>query len=157
MAARRLSKLGSIALAAVALLAADPPAAPAQARPNVVVIQTDDQSMSQLYAVSTASGIPQVVMPNTLGLIAGAGVTFNRYYVSDPLCCPSRATTLTGQYAHNNGVLGNGPGAFGGYGALDKQNNLAVWLQNAGYRTIHVGKFLNYYGQLPFFDPGEVP
>ncbi len=96
-------------------------------------------------------------MPNTLTEIAGAGVTFDRYYVSDPLCCPSRATLLTGQYAHNDGVLGNGPGAFGGYGALDKQNNLAVWLRDAGYRTIHIGKFLNYYGQPPVSAPTEVP
>lgn len=95
-------------------------------------------------------------MPNTLGLIGGEGVTFSRYYVSDPLCCPSRATLLTGAYAHNHGVLGNGP-LGGGYAALDKRENLAVWLQDAGYRTIHIGKFLNYYGEPPFSDPREVP
>jgi arylsulfatase A-like enzyme len=126
-------------------------------RANVVVIQTDDQNMSELYARFAPPGLPeQAAMPNTLGLIAGAGISFGRYYVSDPLCCPSRATLLSGRYAHNNGVLGNGPYG-GGYGAFDKLNNLAVWLRDAGYRTIHVGKFLNFYGQPPFSDPTEVP
>ncbi|MGH2981362.1 MAG: sulfatase family protein [Solirubrobacterales bacterium] len=149
--------MGFPLLAAIAIAGLGAAPAPAQERPNVILIQTDDQSMSQLYALSTVSGTPQVAMPNTLTLIAGGGITFNRYYVSDPLCCPSRATALTGQYAHNNGVLGNGPTAFGGYGALSKQHNLAVWLQGAGYRTIHIGKFLNYYGQPPVSAPTEVP
>ena len=46
-------------------------------------------------------------MPNTLDLIAKRGMTFNRYYVSYPLCCPSRVSLLTGRYAHNHGVKGN--------------------------------------------------
>jgi N-acetylglucosamine-6-sulfatase len=143
-------------MAAIALPA--PPEAVGQGRPNVVLIQTDDQNVSELYANAAPPGQPPLLaMPNTLGLIAGAGITFSRYYVSDPLCCPSRATLLTGQYAHNDGVLGNGPGPFGGYAALDKQDNLAVWMQNAGYRTIHIGKFLNFYGQPPISDPAEVP
>ena len=56
-------------------------------------------------------------MPNTLSLIAGKGVTFNRYYVSYPLCCPSRVSLLTGRYAHNHNVRGNVPpnGGFTGF------------------------------------------
>ena len=46
-------------------------------------------------------------MPNTLDLIAKRGMTFNRYYVSYPLCCPSRVSLLTGRYAHNHNVRGN--------------------------------------------------
>ncbi len=153
---RRLGATAAVALA-LAGLAAPPPAA-AAARPNVVLIQTDDQNMSELYARKTApGGATEYAMPNTLALIAGGGITFSRYYVSDPLCCPSRATLLSGQYAHNDGVLGNGPGPFGGYAALNKQNNLAPWLQGGGYHTIHIGKFLNYYGQPPVSNPSEVP
>ncbi len=60
------------------------------------------------------------------------------------MCCPSRATYLTGQYAHNHQVLGNAP-PFGGFGRLDTSETLAVWLQRAGYDTTHIGKFLNGY------------
>ena len=61
------------------------------------------------------------------------------------LCCPSRATLLTGQYAHNHGVLSNQLPS-GGYTRLDRSNWLPGWLQASGYHTIHVGKFLNGYG-----------
>ena len=92
-------------------------------------------------------------MPNTLDLIAKRGMTFNRYYVSYPLCCPSRVSLLTGRYAHNHNVKGNiqPNGGFFGFaqqGAMT--HNLAVWMQQAGYRTIHIGKFLNGYGDKPY-------
>ena len=60
-------------------------------------------------------------------------------------CCPSRATFLTGQYAHNHGVLSNGP-PFGGFARLRGAETLPVWLQRAGYATGLVGKYLNGYG-----------
>ena len=69
------------------------------------------------------------------------------------LCCPSRATFLTGQYSHNNGVRGNTP-PNGGYQELDKSNTLSVWLQRSGYYTVHLGKFLNGYGRQ---NPTEIP
>ena len=72
---------------------------------------------------------------------------------SFPLCCPSRATHLTGQYAHNHGVLHNG-GDFGGYRALDHANTLPVWLQREGYRTMHVGRYLNGYAFADGIPPG---
>lgn len=125
----------------------------AAARSNVVLIQTDDQTLQQLYA-RDASGRP--IMPNVLGQIAGRGVTFDRYYVTYPICCPSRASLLTGLYVHNHRVLINRPPfgypAFRRSGAFDY--NLATWLQQAGYRTVHVGKFMNFYGDA---DPTEVP
>ena len=92
-------------------------------------------------------------MPNTLALIADQGITFNRYYVSYPLCCPSRVSLLTGRYAHNHNVRGNVPpnGGYTGFKARQAySHNLATWLQGAGYRTIHIGKFLNGYGDEPF-------
>ena len=86
-----------------------------RAAPNFVVIQTDDQTLDQLYATYTPpGGAPIQAMPNTLALIAGKGITFNRYYVSYPLCCPSRVSLLTGRYAHNHNVRGNVP-PNGGY------------------------------------------
>jgi arylsulfatase A-like enzyme len=131
-------------------------------RPNFVVIQTDDQTLDSLYAaVRPYKGAPPIrVMPNTLDLIAKHGMTFNRYYVSYPLCCPSRVTLLTGRYAHNNGVKGNVQPNGGYYGFSFRAaytHNLAVWLQNSGYRTIHIGKFLNGYGDAPYSNGTEVP
>ena len=105
-------------------------AAPAQ-RPNVLVLETDDQTLAEM-----------AVLPNVKRLIGDQGVTFDNNFDSFSLCCPSRATFLTGQYSHNNGVRGNAP-PQGGYQALDKSNTLAVWLQRGGYYTVHLGKFLN--------------
>lgn len=110
--------------------------------PNVVVIMTDDQDFRSMSA-----------MPKTRRLIANAGTRFDRSVVNFPLCCPSRATLLTGQYAHNHGVLWNN-WPYGGYRMLDGSETLPVWLGRAGYRTIHIGKYLNEYGEQ---DPTEVP
>jgi N-acetylglucosamine-6-sulfatase len=133
-------------------------AAAAAQRPSFVVIQTDDQTLDELYA---GFGSPRLqAMPNTLRLIAKRGMTFNRYYVSYPLCCPSRVTLLTGRYAHNTGVKGNvqpNGGYFGFSFRGAYTHNLAVWLLGAGYRTIHVGKFLNGYGDEPYSSGKEVP
>ena len=99
-------------------------------------------------------------MPNTLDLIAKRGMTFNRYYVSYPLCCPSRVSLLTGRYAHNHNVSGNiqPNGGYSGFAFRAAfTHNLAVWLQEAGYRTIHIGKFLNGYGDEPYDDGNDVP
>jgi arylsulfatase A-like enzyme len=93
------------------------------------------------------------VLPNVQRLIGSQGVTFDSNFDSFSLCCPSRATFLTGQYSHNNGVRGNAP-PQGGYQALDKSNTLAVWLQRSGYYTVHLGKFLNGYGRQ---NPTEIP
>ena len=130
----------SLALAILLLLALTPAAA---AKPNIVVLMTDDQTLASMS-----------VMTQTNRLIGDEGTTFTRSFVNYSLCCPSRATLYTGQYAHNHGVLGNGP-PLGGYTRLDKTNWLPLWLQAAGYRTMHVGKFLNGYGRLSA--PTEVP
>ena len=125
------------------------------------MIQTDDQTLDQLYATYTPpGGAPIQAMPNTLGLIAGKGMTFNRYYVPYPLCCPSRVSLMTGRYAHNHNVRGNVPPNGGYTGFSFRQaytHNIATWLQGAGYRTIHIGKFLNGYGDEPFDNGTTVP
>ena len=120
--------------AAAALASSDARSASPALRPNVVVLMTDDQTLESVR-----------VMPNVRGLIADQGVTFDNSFVSYSLCCPSRATFLTGQYAHNHGVWGNSP-PNGGYYKLDSTNTLPVWLSRAGYQTIHLGKYLNGYG-----------
>ena len=107
-------------------------AAPKQ--PNILVLETDDQTLAEI-----------AVLPNVRRLIGDQGVTFDNNFDSFSLCCPSRASLLTGQYSHNNGVRGNAP-PNGGYYKLDSTNTLAVWLKNAGYYTAHVGKYLNGYG-----------
>ena len=132
------SRVAAILLAVLALT----PAA-AEAKPNIVVLMTDDQTAASMSA-----------MPKTQALLGERGTTFTRSFANYALCCPSRATLFTGQYAHNHGVLSNEPPS-GGYTRLDKSNWLPLWLQAAGYRTMHVGKFLNGYGRLSA--PTEVP
>jgi N-acetylglucosamine-6-sulfatase len=119
--------------------------------PSFVVIQTDDQTMEGLYATFRQPAIR--AMPNTVDLIGKRGMTFSRYYVPYPLCCPSRVSMLTGRYAHSHGVKGNvqpNGGYFGFSFRAAASHNLATWLQGAGYRTIHVGKMLNGYGDEPY-------
>jgi N-acetylglucosamine-6-sulfatase len=103
--------------------------------PNVVVVMTDDQAIDTMKA-----------MPRTRRLLGDEGVTFDNAVVSYPLCCPSRASFQTGQYAHNHGVLNNQP-PNGGYESFDAEQALPVWLSEAGYRTGFVGKYLNGYGK----------
>jgi N-acetylglucosamine-6-sulfatase len=134
--------------------------ASATQKPSFVVIQIDDATLDQLYASLNVGGIEVQAMPYTLSLIANRGISFNRYYVSYPLCCPSRVSLLTGRYAHNHNVRGNVPpnGGFTGFKARQAySHNLAPWLQAAGYRTIHIGKFLNGYGDEPFDEGKDVP
>ncbi len=100
--------------------------------PNVLVLMTDDQTNPDLR-----------VMPKTRRLLASEGTTFTRFYASYPLCCPSRTTFLTGQYAHNTGVQGNFPDTDGGgyLNLRDPGRTLPVWLRSAGYETSVVGKW----------------
>ena len=134
--------LAPLLIAALAVLAHVP--ATHAARPNVVVVMTDDQTYADLR-----------VMPITRRLIGDEGVTFSSAYVSFPLCCPSRATFLTGQYAHNHDVRSTVPPA-GGVEKLDARHTLPVWLQRVGYETVHIGKYLNGYGlrRRPSVPPG---
>ena len=115
-------------------------AAAAQRRPNIVVIETDDQTARSMR-----------FMPKVNSLIGDQGATFKKNFVNYSLCCPSRSTFLTGQYMHNHRVLGNQApnGGFGRFQALHGNNNLAVWLQRAGYYTALIGKYLNGYADEP--------
>jgi arylsulfatase A-like enzyme len=113
--------------------------------PNVLVIETDDQTLESMR-----------VMQNVNSLIGAQGATFSNSFVNYSLCCPSRSTFLTGQYAHNHGVWSNQPpqGGFPRFESLHANNNVAVWLQRAGYYTALIGKYLNEYDNKPPVPPG---
>jgi N-acetylglucosamine-6-sulfatase len=127
---RKLVCAGISFVAAVALQ----PAAGAATPPNIVVIMTDDQWYDSV-----------AYLPKTQTLLGASGVTFTNFHVSNPLCCPSRSTYLTGQYSHNHGVESN-VAPNGGFAAFDDSSTLATWLHSAGYHTTLIGKYLNGYG-----------
>ena len=113
--------------------------------PNVIVILTDDQSEDSIPN-------PNAIMPFLQGRALDPNdhwVVFDHAYVNTPLCCPSRATMLTGQYPHHTGVLDNEDGD-----RLDESSTIATWMHDAGYHTGLFGKYLNHY---PFGGPGYVP
>lgn len=105
-------------------------------RPNIIVVMTDDQGPQTLEP-----GLPEATRR-----LSEEGTRMERAYVTTPLCCPSRASFLSGQYGHNNGVLANDPG----YPSLRRPRDvLPTWLGRAGYRTSMIGKFLNGYDRTP--------
>jgi arylsulfatase A-like enzyme/MFS family permease len=138
---RRVAVAALLAVGALALGACgggtshEPRPRAAAGSPNVIVVMTDDQDTQSV-------GVMNAVEHD----LAAKGVTFSHNFVTTPECCPSRATFLTGQYAHNHGVLSSQP-PEGGYQKLtDRSNILPVWLQDAGYETAYFGKYLNGYG-----------
>jgi N-acetylglucosamine-6-sulfatase len=133
-----IAGLATLAVLAATLAGrgAEPAGAAPQARPNVIVIVTDDMPLSFVQPST---------LPNTIELLGNQGTTFTESVVTTPLCCPSRASYLSGQYGHNSGVLANRPG----YSDLrDPGNTLPVWLDRAGYETAHIGRYLNGYKQV---------
>lgn len=108
-------------------------------QPNVVVVMSDDLRVDDL-----------AFAPNLRRLVARHGVSFENSFSPFPLCCPARASFMTGQYAHNHKVFWHEPPM--GYGAFDDSRTLATSLQAAGYRTGFIGKYLNRYGA----DPSKV-
>jgi N-acetylglucosamine-6-sulfatase len=113
-------------------------------RPNIVFVLTDDLSMDLLP-----------YMPQVQALQA-QGMTFNNYFVSDSLCCPSRSSIFTGNFPHDTGVFTNG-GPGGGIRAFfhhgDENSTFNLALQRVGYRTALMGKYLNGYLQGPHHSP----
>ncbi len=116
---------------------AKPVAARTPEPPNIVLILTDDQVVTELEH-----------MPEVRSLLAEQGTTFENAFVTDPLCCPSRATILRGQYAHNHLIEGNEPpyGGFEKFRTLGHEGStMATWLHDEGYRTVFLGKYMNGY------------
>jgi arylsulfatase A-like enzyme len=109
------------------------PSGPASKRPNIVLIMTDDMRADELRW-----------MPRTRRLLGAAGVRFANAFAPHPVCCPARASTVTGQYTHNHGVYAvRKPW---GFHSLDDSKTLAVWLKRADYHPLFLGKYLNGYG-----------
>jgi N-acetylglucosamine-6-sulfatase len=109
-------------------------------RPNIIFIVTDD-----LDAASASK------VPSLKEYMADKGLTFDNAFVTSALCCPSRATILTGQYPHNHLVRSNVPplGGFKTFHQLGRERStLATWLDHAGYETALFGKYLNGYGKI---------
>jgi N-acetylglucosamine-6-sulfatase len=146
--------LGVLALAALtaSMPVSDPPAlydarvaaaATGQQKPNIVVVLTDDMRADEL------SFLPAVRR------LQSSGVTFTRALSADSLCCPARATLLTGKLAHNHLTIGNDASTEGGYGVFAAHNDiehlLPQWLDNQGYRTAWIGKYLNGIARLDSF------
>jgi len=119
------------------------PAAAAAGRPNVVLILADDQPCNSLWA-----------QPNVQRLLIAHGVKFTNAFVSSSVCCPSRASILTGLTSGHTGVWSNSPA--GGFGSFDDSSTIATWLHGAGYQTALVGKYLNGYcdAQAGYIPPG---
>ena len=114
-----------------AVTATAPSMVTAKGRPNVVVLLSDDQAVSLF---------DRRLMPNVYSQLIDRGANFTRGYVNVSQCCPSRASILTGLYAHNTGVDSN-------MISLDAQvparPTIATALHAAGYRTMLAGKYLN--------------
>ena len=96
-------------------------------------------------------------MPTVRSRLIDRGVSFRNAYVVDPLCCPSRATILRGQYSHTTRIYGisrpyGGAGLFKDRGL--ERSTIATWLQGAGYRTAMIGKYLNGYDSTSSVEPG---
>lgn len=146
---RRTSLL--VALGALAILALAASFGPwhtyVSEGPNVVLIISDDQSIDSLPHFPATMPYLQARMldPND------HWVSFSEAFDNNPLCCPSRATLLTGQFSHHTGVLRN---AYGKY--LDDSSTVATWLHDVGYYTGFFGKYINQYPfQLaPYVPPG---
>ena len=134
MDGRRRTLIVGCLLAAIALpaTAAAKSGQGAQQPPNVVQIVLDDATIEMLGAETT---------PEIWRHLSLRGATFSEAITTSPLCCPSRAALMTGQYAHNNGVWRQEPGYFE---LLEPSNVLETWLQRAGYKTIFIGKAMSF-------------
>lgn len=114
--------------------------------PNIVFVLADDFDPTLLRA-----------MPETRKRLRDRGVTLENAVISLPMCCPSRATILTGKYPHNHGVwytrgIGSGWPAFNARNL--EADTVATWLKEAGYRTFFAGKYLNGYDDTSHVPPG---
>jgi N-acetylglucosamine-6-sulfatase len=123
-----------------------PSTASATTPPNVVVIMVDDLDVRSLQQM-----LHWGLMPNLQNHVIGGGSTFTNAFVTNSVCCPSRATFLSGQYSHNHRVRAPGRATQ----QFDESSTLATWLQGAGYRTSFVGKYFNdYHIQRPYIPLG---
>jgi N-acetylglucosamine-6-sulfatase len=145
---RAVSQVGRVVLLIAGLSCSDapsngvaPPSAPSSAAvvgpPNIIFILSDDEDVG-LHAF----------LPKTKALLHDKGTTLTNFFVTYSLCCPSRASILRGQYPHNTLVESNAPpgGGYVRFKTLGReQATIGTWLQQAGYRTVFIGKYMNGY------------
>ncbi len=128
-----------------------PAAPPAASPPNIILIITDDQRWDEVHLIP---GTTVTAMPIVESRLLDNGVEFTNSFVTTSLCCPNRATILTGLYAFHHGVLDN-RAPHGGATVFNDSTTLATRLQEAGYQTALVGKYLNDYELMaPRVPPG---
>ena len=112
-------------------------------RPDILLVITDDQRSDTLD-----------LMPLVQQRIVDRGMTFANAFVVNALCCPSRASILTGLYSHSTGVYRQAP-PYGRFESFDDASTLATWLDDLGYRTGYFGKYID--GGQHFLLTGYVP
>ena len=115
-------------------------------KPNILLVLTDDQPASTVNE-----------MPAVKAKLEAKGLSFENAFLSTPVCCPSRATIMTGRYAHNHGVWTNGEPRGGAEGFKDRglaQDTIATSLKREGYATGLFGKYINGYGNNRYVPPG---
>ena len=122
----------------------------------MVIVLTDDLDTHSLTRMVNIG-----LMPKLKSKVINLSTQFDNSFVTTSLCCPSRATLLTGLYSHNHKVLTNSR-PLGGVQRFDDSSSLATWLRKGGYRTGLVGKYLNNYGSnndptTPVDDVGYIP
>lgn len=150
-----MSKL--IASLAIALLITSGALADTETKPNMVVVFVDDHALEAISAYG--SYLKDFAKTPAIDRLANEGMRFDNFACANSICSPSRASLLTGQYSHKNGVLGlNGS-------INDSSPQYPVELQNAGYQTWLVGKwhlksqpkgydkYMVVKGQGKYFDP----
>lgn len=123
--------------------------ATSQSLPHIIFLLTDDQSMDTLEN-----------MPRLRSIMGQHGTFFKSMYASIPVCCPSRASLWSGQFQHNNNVIGNIIETNCSSRTWQEQsepNSVAVHLKSAGYSTSFAGKYLNDYGDPRVGGPQHVP
>src|SRR5690606_31699639 len=117
----------------------------ASSRPNIVLINTDDQRFDSLE-----------YMPVVASQLMPSSTVFTNSFVPTPICSPSRASLLTGLYAYHHGVL-HVEEPWGGFENFNDAQTLATWLDAVGYNTTMTGKYINGYdlGSYPNADPNN--
>ncbi|AWS45877.1 multidrug transporter [Streptosporangium sp. 'caverna'] len=134
-AVRRVFSL--MLLLALAASGTVPAVAQAAKKPNIVFILVDDLEAGDLQK-----------FPNIWNQLVRGGTRFDRFFVPDSWCCPSRASILRCQYVHSHGVLTN-TAPEGGFTKFFnsglERSTIGTWMKSAGYRTGLMGKYLNHY------------
>lgn len=141
-------------LAVVVPAAAQAGASPGDTRPNVVLLVVDDLRLGDMSSLTRLQD-----------MLVAKGTSFRQFYTPNALCCPSRTSMLRGQFSHNHLVWTNFARLNGGFATAYRlgleTDTIGVWLQQAGYDTALLGKYLNGYGEtgtglpsLSYYPPG---